>query len=199
MTDFKAPRLSQAEWLVLCLVCEEPTYGLALVQLLAPTGSLGQIWRVPKAMVYRALPRLEAGDLIRVIREERSPAGPVRSLYQVTKPGRAAAQAWLARPACHGRDVRSELLVKLALLDRVGADPSRLLHDQLSELLPVAAALDRQLRGATGLERTVLLWRRESMAGTMRFLQLMVAPAQEQPGSLAQIPVPRPEGLPWSQ
>ena len=76
---------------------------------------------------------------------------------------------------------------------------SHLLRDQRSELLPVAAALERQLQGVTGLERTVLLWRRESMAGTMRFLQLMVASAHEQPGSLARIPVPRPEGLPWSE
>jgi PadR family transcriptional regulator AphA len=190
MTDTSALRLSQAEWLVLCLVREEPTYGLALAQLLAPVGRLGQVWSVPKAMVYRALPRLEARDLIRVIREERSPAGPVRLFYQVTEPGRAAAQAWLARPACHGRDVRCELLVKLALLDRVGADPRDLLQAQLSELRPVAAALDRRLQGATGLERTVLLWRRESMAGTLRFLQLMGAPAH--------IPLPRPEGLPWS-
>jgi hypothetical protein len=60
MTDPGGRRLSLAEWLVLCLVREESTYGLVLAGLLARDGSLGQVWSVPKAVVYRALQRLEA-------------------------------------------------------------------------------------------------------------------------------------------
>lgn len=41
-------RLSLAEWLVLCLVREEPTYGLVLAQLLHRDGSLGRIWFVQR-------------------------------------------------------------------------------------------------------------------------------------------------------
>jgi hypothetical protein len=41
-------RLSLAEWLVLCLAREEPTYGLVLAGLLARDGRLGQIWPVPR-------------------------------------------------------------------------------------------------------------------------------------------------------
>ena len=44
MTEPEPERLSLAEWLVLCLVREEPTYGLVLVGLLARDGSLGQVW-----------------------------------------------------------------------------------------------------------------------------------------------------------
>ena len=40
--------LSLAEGLVLCLVREKPTYGLVLAELLAPDGSIGQIWSVPR-------------------------------------------------------------------------------------------------------------------------------------------------------
>ena len=168
-------RLSLAEWLVLCLVREEPTYGLILVGLLARPGPLGQVWSVPKAVVYRALQRLEVLGLIRTVGEQRTSQGPVRSLYQVTPAGEAAAAAWLSMPVAHPRDVRSELMVKLALLDRSGTDSRDLLQAQLARLLPVAAALDDRLRATTGFEHTLVLWRHEAMAATLRFLQTLAA------------------------
>lgn len=168
-------RLSLAEWLVLCLVREEPTYGLILVGLLARDGTLGRVWSVPKAVVYRALQRLEALGLIRTVGEQRTSQGPVRSLYQVTPAGDAAASAWLGTPVAHPRDVRSELMVKLALLDRSGTDSRDLLQAQLARLLPVAAALDDRLRATTGFEHTLVLWRHEAMAATLRFLQTLAA------------------------
>ena len=168
-------RLSLAEWLVLCLVREEPTYGLILVGLLARDGSLGQIWSVPKAVVYRALQRLEVLGLIRTVGEQRTSQGPVRSLYQVAPAGEAAVAAWLGTPVAHARDVRSELMVKLALLDRSGTDSRDLLQAQQARLLPVAAALDDRLRATTGFEHTLVLWRHEAMAATLRFLQALAA------------------------
>ena len=171
----ESERLSLAEWLVLCLVREEPTYGLILVGLLAREGSLGQVWSVPKAVVYRALQRLEAMGLIRTIGEQRTSQGPVRSLHQVTPAGEAAASAWLSTPVQHPRDVRSELLVKLALLDRSGIDSRDLLQAQLARLLPVAAALDDRLHDSTGFEHTLVLWRHEAMTATLRFLETLAA------------------------
>ena len=168
-------RLSLAEWLVLCLVREEPTYGLILVGLLARDGSLGQVWSVPKAVVYRALQRLEALGLIRTVGEQRTSQGPVRSLYLATPAGEAAAAAWLGTPVQHPRDVRSELMVKLALLDRSGTDSRDLLRAQLARLLPVAAALEDRLRATTGFEHTLVLWRHEAMTATLRFLQTLAA------------------------
>jgi DNA-binding PadR family transcriptional regulator len=168
-------RLSLAERLVLCLVREEPTYGLVLVGLLARDGSLGQVWSVPKAVVYRALQRLEALGLIRTVEEQRTSQGPVRSLYQATPAGEAATAAWLGTPVRHPRDVRSELMVKLALLDRSGTDSRDLLRAQLARLLPVAAALEDRLRATTGFEHTLVLWRYEAMTATLRFLQTLAA------------------------
>ena len=175
MTAPGGQRLSLAEWLVLCLVREEPTYGLVLVGLLARDGSLGQVWAVPKAVVYRALQRLEALGLIRTVGEQRTSQGPVRSLFEATAAGQSAAVAWLSTPVEHARDVRSELLVKLALLDRSGADSRDLLHAQLARLLPVAAALDGRLRAATGFEHTLALWRHEAMTATLQFLEALAA------------------------
>ena len=175
MTEPVPERLSLAEWLVLCLVREEPTYGLVLVGLLARDGSLGQVWSVPKAVVYRALQRLEALGLIRTIGEQRTSQGPVRSLHQVTPAGEAAASAWLGTPVQHPRDVRSELMVKLALLDRSGTDSRDLLQAQLARLLPVAAALEDRLRATTGFEHTLVLWRHGAMAATLRFLRTLAA------------------------
>jgi len=175
-------RMSLAEWQVLCLVREEPTYGLVLVGLLARDGSLGQVWSVPKAVVYRALQRLEALGLIRTVGEQRTSQGPVRSLYEATAAGQAAATAWLGTPVEHARDVRSELMVKLALLDRIGGDSRDLLRAQQARLLPVAAALDDRLRATTGFEHTLVLWRHEAMTATMRFLAALAA-QQEVPAS----------------
>jgi DNA-binding PadR family transcriptional regulator len=73
--------------------------------------------------VYRARPRLELLGLATTSGEQRSSHGPARSLVEATGAGRDAARAWLGRPVAHARDLRSELLLKLALLDRAGGDP----------------------------------------------------------------------------
>src|ERR1700743_1421544 len=106
-------RLSLAEWLGLCLVREEPTYGLILVGLLARDGTLGQVWSVPKAVVYRALQRLEVLGLIRTVGEQRTSQGPVRSLYQATPAGEAAAAAWLRPPGQDSRGGPAALNVQI--------------------------------------------------------------------------------------
>jgi DNA-binding PadR family transcriptional regulator len=168
---------------VLCLVREEPTYGLVIAQLLDRNGSLGQIWSVPKGSVYFALQRLELLGLIRTVARERTSQGPARSLLAATPAGRAAAQAWMSTPVEHARDVRSELMMKLALLDRAGSDYQALARAQLARLLPVAAALDDQLRAATGFEHTLVLWRHAALTATMGFLQALTAGRASPPES----------------
>jgi DNA-binding PadR family transcriptional regulator len=168
-------RLSLAEWLVLCLVREKPTYALIVAGQLARNGSLGQIWYVPKGTVYRAVQRLELLGLIRTTGKEQTSQGPARSLLKATPAGRAAVRGWLSTPVEHARDVRTELMVKLALLDRAGSDSLVLLQAQLARLLPVAAALGDQLRAATGFEHTLVLWRHKAMTANMRFLQDLTA------------------------
>ena len=169
-SDTGQRRLSLAEGLVLCLVGEGPTYGLILAGQLAPDGSLGQVWSVPKAMVYYTLQQLGLVGLIRATGEQQASRGRARSVCEITPAGRAAADAWLGTPVDHVRDVRSELMVKLALHDRAGTNSRPLVRAQLARLVPAAAALDDRLRTAAGFERTLVLWRHEAMTATLEFL-----------------------------
>jgi PadR family transcriptional regulator AphA len=173
-----APRraLSLTEWLVLSLAGEGPTHGFALARLLEPRGELGQVWRVPKPVIYRALAHLEQLGLLRALGEQPTSVGPVRSVVEATDAGRQAAADWLARPVGHIRDVRSELMVKLALLDRAGADARPLLAAQRAQLVPIAEALRERLAGASGFERTLVLWRYETVCAALRFLDAATAP-----------------------
>jgi hypothetical protein len=65
---------------------------------------------------------------------------------------------------------KSELLMKLALLARADADPTPLLIAQRALLAPVAESLQVRLAGASGFDRMIILWRRETVAATLRFL-----------------------------
>lgn len=177
MTSPEERSLSLSEWLVLCLICEQPRHGFAISRLLEAEGSLGKVWRVPKPVIYRALQRLEHLGLVRTTEQQVTSQGPARSLIDATPAGREAAGAWLTRPVSHTRDVRSELLVKLALLDRAGTDPQPLLDAQREHLAPLADALHARLGDATGFDRTLALWRYETVSATIRFLDALSAPA----------------------
>jgi PadR family transcriptional regulator AphA len=168
------PTLSLSEWIVLSLVSEGLTHGNAVSRQVARHGDLGQIWHVPRGVVYRSLDRLTDLGLIRPAGEERSTRGPVRLLVEATGAGRAAALAWRQQPVEHTRDIRSELLVKLALLDRSGTDPQNLLVAQRALLVPIADALRDKIPSATGFERTLLQWRYETASATLRFLDALV-------------------------
>jgi PadR family transcriptional regulator AphA len=166
--------LSFTEWLVLALVAEGPTHGFAVARITGASGPVGAIWQVPKPLVYRACGRLS--DLALIQRAGTAPGdgGPERNLVAATPAGLAAVQAWLVRPVGHIRDIRSELLVKLALLDRAGVSPGPLLDAQRDHLIPIIAGLERRLGQATGFDRTLASWRYETAQATMRFLQAVM-------------------------
>ena len=104
---------------MLCVVCEGPTHGFRVAGLGLRCGT-GQIWFVSKPSAYAALLRLEALELIRTVRHQRTSLRPSRSVVQATPAGRATARAWLDAPVQDVSEIRSELMVKLALLDRSG-------------------------------------------------------------------------------
>ena len=171
MPPVKVPALSLSEWIVLSLVAEGLTHGNAVAQLVSRGGALGEVWKVHKAVVYRALDRLTQLRLIESAGEELSDLGPVRQLVDATEAGRAAALAWQHRPVEHARDIRSELLVKLALLRRAGSDPEDLLAAQHARLVPVVAALRDRCAAAGGFDRTLLLWRYTNASAALSFLE----------------------------
>jgi DNA-binding PadR family transcriptional regulator len=164
-----APPLSLAESVVLVLVAERPTHGFPIAQLTAPDGELGRIWQMPRPIVYRALSRLSEAGLISPDGSEPG-RGPQRTIYAVTPAGRAAANGWLQTPVEHVRDVRSHLLMKLALLHRAGLDPTGLLQRQREVLAPIAAAIAAERPDPDGFEATLLAWRRANAQAAISFL-----------------------------
>src|SRR5215471_14666730 len=117
MTD--GPSLPLAELAILAVLSERPAHGFA----------------IPRPVIYRSIGRLLEAGLVTPAAVE-SGRGPQRTLYTVTPPGREAAAHWLDTPVEHIRDVRSHLLLKLALLDRAGRDPTDLLRRQRAALEP---------------------------------------------------------------
>jgi DNA-binding PadR family transcriptional regulator len=163
------PSLSLAEWTVLALLNERPAHGFAIAQLTAADGELGRIWQVRRPIVYRAIGRLlEAGLIVPDTVE--SGRGPQRTLYTVTSEGRDAVTRWLDTPVAHVRDVRSHLLIKLALLNRAGSDPTDLLRRQKATLEPIARAIKAERPEREGFDSTLLAWRRANAAATLSFL-----------------------------
>jgi DNA-binding PadR family transcriptional regulator len=162
--------LSPGDWGVLGLVAEGATHGFAVAQLMAPGGDLGRIWSLPRPLVYQALKKLAGQALIAERAVESSDRGPRRTIVAVTPRGRRAIAGWLSEPVEHVRDVRSLLLLKLALIDRRGADPSLLLAGQRHVLVPVVASLEEQLNATAGFEKVLATWRLESSKAVLRFL-----------------------------
>jgi DNA-binding PadR family transcriptional regulator len=164
------PSLSLAEWTVLTLISEHPTHGFAIARLTAPDGELGRVWHVPRPVIYRTIGRLEEAGLVAPQTVEPG-RGPQRTIYAATPVGRKAAAAWLDTPVEHIRDVRSQLLIKLALLDRAGTDPSSLLRRQKAILQPITSAISAERPQRKGFDATLHAWRRATAAAALSFLE----------------------------
>lgn len=164
------PKLSLAEWIVLALIAEQPQHGFAVAGLTAPDGPVGQAWHVPRPIVYRAITTLTELGLTVPATTEQGGRGPQRIVVAATAVGDAAARRWLRRPVEHLRDTRSELLVKLALLDRRGWSAGPLIAAQRKIFTRREEELRAQLHGTSGFEQLVLTWRRESARAALRFL-----------------------------
>jgi DNA-binding PadR family transcriptional regulator len=163
------PSLSLAEWTVLGVLSQQPAHGFAVAQLTAPGGQLGRIWHIPRPVVYRSIGRLAAAGL--VTPESTEPGqGPQRTIYAATPHGRQAFERWLDTPVQHVREIRSHLLLKLALLDRAGRDPTGLLRRQRAVLEPIALAIEAGSPPRTGFDATLDVWRRVTATAALDFL-----------------------------
>jgi DNA-binding PadR family transcriptional regulator len=157
------------EWTVLGLLREEPRHGFALAALTAPDGALGQVWRIPRPVIYRALGRLEPAGFIVPVSVESGP-GPQRTVYALTETGRTAVDEWLEHPVEHVRQLRSHLLMKLALLERRSLDPATLLRGQRAVLEPIVAALESERGRREGFDTVLLAWRHVNAGAALRFV-----------------------------
>lgn len=157
---------------VLGAVAEGRTHGFAVAALFASDGELGQVWRIPRAVVYRELGRLEDAGLVRPVGVETDGPGPDRTVVEVTARGKQQLDSWLGEPIARPRDARSELLLKLALLDRSDRDPARLIAAQQEAFLARVQRLRADAAAAqTGtFEQTLALWRVSSTQAVLDFI-----------------------------
>jgi DNA-binding PadR family transcriptional regulator len=169
MMPTEGPALSLTEWFVLALLAEAPSHGFAVARTLSRATPLGEVWTVPRPLVYRAIGRLEEQGLIAEAGEEPGDPGPRRMVYEVTAKGRKAAAQWRAEPVRHLREVRSALLAKVLLRQRAGERLGPLVAEQRTVFIPLFERLAEQF-GDTGSERVVAAWRYESSQAVARLL-----------------------------
>jgi DNA-binding PadR family transcriptional regulator len=163
--------LALNDWAVLGVLVEEERHGFAIARELDADGSLGRTWTVPRSLVYRALDHLLALELVAPVRTEDGDHGPRRTVMRPTARGRRALRTWLHTPVAHLRLVRSELMVKLTLLERAGEPVAELAHRQLETFRPAFAGLAEAARRTAGPDRITDLWRVESSRSVERFLR----------------------------
>jgi PadR family transcriptional regulator AphA len=166
--------LPLAEWVVLALLDEAPRHGFALARELQPPSPIGRVWTVSRPLTYRAVDQLVNKELASPARQEASGGGPTRTILEPTAIGRRAVRAWRTAPVAHLRDVRSELLVKLLLLERAGVDRRPLIEAQREAFAPMFAALATATPSADTAEGAVELWRHESARATQRLLAALL-------------------------
>jgi molybdopterin-binding protein len=166
---------SLAEHVCLALVTQGVSHGWGLGTILAPDGELGRIWMLSRPLTYRAIDGLVEKRLV-TRRGHTSGRGRDRVVLAATAAGRRAAARWLDTPVQHLRDVRTELLVKLALRARAGMDNEPLLSAQQQLFSPRIDALT-----SSSDDDLVDLWRRESARAVRRFLDHAMHPVEAVP------------------
>ena len=162
------------EWACLGLLAAAPAHGFALATRLAPTGDVGRVWSMSRPLTYRALDQLVARGLVQQVGVEPGRAGGPRSVMAPTSRGQRLLDDWLQTPVPHLRDLRSELMVKLVLLQSLGRPTAPLLTAQR---VVVAAAAEALEAAAVPADRAdaVDIWRAESAAAALRVLDRLLA------------------------
>jgi DNA-binding PadR family transcriptional regulator len=159
------PSPSFAEHVCLTLIVQGVSHGWALGTMLASDGELGRIWTLSRPLTYRAIDGLVDKGLV-MRRGPVSGRGRDRMVLAATAAGRRVARRWLDTPVEHLRDVRTNLLTKLALRRRAGLDTESLLAAQQAAFAPTIDAL----MTTRSDEDLIDMWRRESALAVRRFI-----------------------------
>lgn len=153
-----------AEKVCLALVAEGPIHGWAVSTVLGPDGDIGRIWSLSRPLTYRALDQLVIEGLVEKMGTAPG-GGRSRTLLEATDRGRASNASWLNEPVALPKDVRTELLVKFALRERVGEPFEPLAQKQRALFAPLIDDV-----APAGDPDFVALWRREHLLAIDRFL-----------------------------
>ena len=162
MTATPPPHLTATSYLVLGLIEREgPSTPYELKRHVAAT--IGHFWSFPHALLYTEPPRLVKLGLLT---EEREADGRRRRLFTITDLGRAAIQAWLAKPAQEPTELRDAGLLQLFFADLGSTDDRQAIAR--AQLAIHRAALgryeddrlaERGVDGSDPAARTVEHWR----------------------------------------
>jgi DNA-binding PadR family transcriptional regulator len=166
-------QLLLGEWACLGILYPAPTHGFAIAARLKPTGDIGRVWSLSRALTYRSLEQLTARGLIHALGEEKGIAGGNRTILAATRTGRAQLRKWVNTPVAHLRDMRSELLLKLLIADSCGISVGDMLDRQQAHIESMAGAIADAIpdQHHTGDAVDVVdLWRQESSQTALRFL-----------------------------
>ena len=149
---------------VLALVVHTPRHGWAIHEQLSPTGDIGHAWTLSRQLVYRAIDTLvEDGLVKRAIPKDGGGADKV--IISPTATGKRTAMHWLDSPVTHLRDVRTELVLKVMLRDKMGLPLGSFLEAQHGIFDPLIASINKDTS-----DSPVNLWRRESANAVKRYL-----------------------------
>lgn len=171
MSRTRDHHLLLGEWACLGVLYPAPTHGFAVAARLKPTGDVGRVWSLSRALTYRALDQLTARGYVHAVGVEPGIAGGNRTILAATRSGRAQLRTWVGTPVTHLRDLRSELLLKLIIADTCDLDIAPMLRDQRAQIGELSEAIEAQV--AAHPDDIVALWRGESSKAALRFLDLL--------------------------
>jgi DNA-binding PadR family transcriptional regulator len=135
--------LTPAEYGILGLLRERPTYGYELQRQFSANQGLGRVCPVEPGMVYASLKSLSGLELIDGAWD--SSSYPPRAVYSTTDLGEATFQRWLLAPVERMREVRLDFLVKLYFaLKEDRALAARLIEGQIAATRAYAETITRQ-------------------------------------------------------
>ena len=167
--------MTSIEGAALGVLVNQPMHGFELAKSFEAGSWLGEVFTAQRPVVYRALKTLDSKSLLVTGPKETTGRGPARTPVEVNAAGRQAFHRWVSTPVEHMRDVRVELLVKLALHEHLGLDIQPFIAAQIEHFTPIYEALNASPVPSEGIDRYSALWRQQASHTTMRFLDMLRA------------------------
>ena len=149
---------------VLALVVHTPRHGWAIHEQLSPTGDIGHAWTLSRQLVYRAIDTLVEDGLVKRATPKDGGGGD-KVIISPTAAGKRMLLQWLNSPVTHLRDVRTELVLKVMLREKMKMPLDSFLESQHAIFDPLIASINKDAS-----DSPVNLWRRESANAVKRYL-----------------------------
>ena len=149
---------------VLVLVVHTPRHGWAIHEELSPTGDIGRAWTLSRQLVYRAIDTLVEDGLVKRATPKDGGGGD-KVIISPTAAGKRTAMLWLDSPVTHLRDVRTELVLKVMLREKMKMPLDSFLSLQHEVFDPLIASINKDSSSSP-----VNLWRKESANAVKRYL-----------------------------